>query len=82
SEDLIELGAVTFTKFNTTEDIQDNFAVVNDDNDAATSGGWIVCSSQSGNLYYTFLIWGLTPKPEGRVGVGGDIVCNIPKKCE
>ena len=52
SEDLIKLGAVTFTKFNTTEDIPSNFAVVSDDGAAATSERLIVYSSQSGNLYY------------------------------
>ena len=52
AEDLIKLGAVSFTKFDTPEDIQGNFAVVPRDSDAATSEGLIVYSSQSGNLYY------------------------------
>ena len=52
SKDLIELGAMSFTKFETTEDIQKNFAVVSSNSDAATSEGLIVYSSQSGNLYY------------------------------
>ena len=52
AEDLIDLEAVTFTAFETTEDIQQSFAVVASDADAATSEAWIVYSTQSGNLYY------------------------------
>ena len=51
-EDFIELKSITFTAFNTTESIGDNFAVVASDNDAATSEAFIVYSSESGNLYY------------------------------
>lgn len=34
------------------------------------------------NVCYIFLILGFIFKFEGRVGVGGDIVCNIFIKCE
>ncbi|MGK7919130.1 MAG: multicopper oxidase domain-containing protein [Trichodesmium sp.] len=52
AEDLLELKGSTFTAFDSTESIQQNFAVVATDNDAATSEGWIVYSTESGNLYY------------------------------
>ncbi len=51
-EDLIELEAVTFTAFETTEEIQQNFAVVASESDAAASEAFIVYDSTTGNLYY------------------------------
>ncbi|MEB3341008.1 multicopper oxidase domain-containing protein [Okeania sp.] len=52
AEDLIELDAVTFTAFDTTENMQASFAVVSSESDAATSEAFIVYDGTSGNLYY------------------------------